>query len=49
MQVIPPPPIDNAILENNPLLLIPKGLTVPTYTNLSPEKLDHKGFVKNDR
>ena len=48
MQVKPAPPIDNTYLQNNPLLLAPKGLNVPTYTNIIPEKLDHKGFVKSE-
>ena len=46
MQVEPEPPFKNTPLENNPLLLAPKGLDIPTYTNICKDKIDTKGFVK---
>ena len=39
-------PIDNSYLKTTPLLLAPKGLNVPTYTNKDSKLIDHTGFVK---
>ena len=39
-------PIDNSYLKTTPLLLAPKGLNVPTYTNIDSKSIDHTGFVK---
>ena len=46
MRVQTTPPIDNSYLKSTPLLLAPKGLNVPSYTNIDSKKIDHKGFVK---
>ena len=46
MRIQPAPPIDNSYLKSTPLLLAPKGLQVPSHTNLDSKSIDHKGIVK---
>ena len=46
MRIQPAPPIDNSYLKSTPLLLAPKGLQVPSHTNIDSKSIDHKGFVK---
>ena len=46
MQVKPTYRFESVQLDNNPLLLAPKGLSVPTYTDFDNKKIDKKGYVR---
>ena len=46
MQVKPTSQFESVQLDNNLLLLAPKGLSVPSYSDFDPKKIDKKGYVR---